>query len=203
MSSTLPCWSTARHRYRCAPLIETNTSSRCHLSPSRRPRRRSWFAYSCPNRSHQARIVSFRASAPARRGSSTGTVTLRSCGRSANHISLIRHTRTGESRRRTGENRPRSAQVDSAIVSRGQLTPRIPTLRTKSLPEPAHHTLQAQTPHPLDTERRQLDSAGAGPAVTPKMTMPQRHTRPSAREPGSLVAAVRYESWLLAEPESA
>src|SRR6478672_999484 len=23
MSSTLPCWSTARHRYRCAPLIET------------------------------------------------------------------------------------------------------------------------------------------------------------------------------------
>src|ERR1700752_3937406 len=28
MSSTLPCWSTARHRYRCAPLISTNTSSR-------------------------------------------------------------------------------------------------------------------------------------------------------------------------------
>ena len=36
-----------------------------------------------------------------------GTVNLRSCGRSANHISLIRHTRPGESRRRTGENRPR------------------------------------------------------------------------------------------------
>jgi hypothetical protein len=37
------------------------------------------------------------------------TVNLRSCGRSANHISLIRHTRPGESRRRTGENRPRIA----------------------------------------------------------------------------------------------
>ena len=43
-----------------------------------------------------------------------GTVNLRSCGRSANHISLIRHTRPGESRRRTGESRPRIAQVDSA-----------------------------------------------------------------------------------------
>jgi Tetrapyrrole (Corrin/Porphyrin) Methylases/O-methyltransferase domain len=43
-----------------------------------------------------------------------GTVNLRSCGHSANHISLIRHTRPGESRRRTGENRPRIAQVDSA-----------------------------------------------------------------------------------------
>ena len=45
-----------------------------------------------------------------------GTVNLRSCGRSANHISLIRHTRPGESRRRTGENRPRIAQVDSALA---------------------------------------------------------------------------------------
>jgi len=27
MSSTLPCWSTARHRYRCASLIWTNTAS--------------------------------------------------------------------------------------------------------------------------------------------------------------------------------
>jgi len=44
-----------------------------------------------------------------------GTVNLRSCRRSANHISLIRHTRPGESRRRTGENRPRIAQLDSAI----------------------------------------------------------------------------------------
>ena len=44
----------------------------------------------------------------------TGTVNLTSCGRSANHISLIRHTRPGESRRRTGENHPRIAQVDSA-----------------------------------------------------------------------------------------
>ena len=43
-----------------------------------------------------------------------GTVNLRSCGRSANHIRLIRHTRPGESRRRNGENRPRIAQVDSA-----------------------------------------------------------------------------------------
>ena len=30
------------------------------------------------------------------------------------HISLIRHTRPGESQRRTGENRPPIAQVDSA-----------------------------------------------------------------------------------------
>ena len=45
-----------------------------------------------------------------------GTVNLRSCGHSANRISLIRHTRPGESRRRTGENRPRTAQVDSAII---------------------------------------------------------------------------------------
>ena len=43
-----------------------------------------------------------------------GTVNLRSCGRSANHKSLIGHTRPGESRTRTGENRPRIAQVDSA-----------------------------------------------------------------------------------------
>ena len=32
-----------------------------------------------------------------------------------NHINLIRHTRPGESRRRTGENHPRIAQVDSAL----------------------------------------------------------------------------------------
>src|SRR6476620_6716300 len=44
--------------------------------------------------------------------STAGTVNLRLRGRSANHISLIRHTRPGESRRRTGENRPRIAQVD-------------------------------------------------------------------------------------------
>ena len=44
-----------------------------------------------------------------------GTVNLRSCGRSANHISLIGHTRPGESRTQTGENRPRIAQVDSAV----------------------------------------------------------------------------------------
>src|SRR5271166_5752998 len=43
-SSTLPCWSTARHRYRSLPLIPTNTSSRCHLSPGRGRRRRSWLA---------------------------------------------------------------------------------------------------------------------------------------------------------------
>ena len=49
-----------------------------------------------------------------------GTVNLRSCGRSANHISLIRHTRPGESRRRTGENRPRIAQVDSALERNGE-----------------------------------------------------------------------------------
>jgi hypothetical protein len=48
-------------------------------------------------------------------GTGTGTVNLRSCGGSPNHISLIRHTRPGESRRRNGENRPRIAQVDSAL----------------------------------------------------------------------------------------
>ena len=45
-----------------------------------------------------------------------GTVNLRSSGRSPNHISLICHTRPGQSRRRTGENRPRIAQVDSAVL---------------------------------------------------------------------------------------
>ena len=72
-----------------------------------------------------------------------GTVNLRSCGRSANRISLIRHTRPGESRRRTGENRPRIAQVDSAnqrngsrprtlSTIAGDLELRIPKLRTGS-----------------------------------------------------------------------
>ena len=61
MSSTLPCWSTARHRYRCAPLISTTPSSTPHLSPSHRPRRRSCVsAYSCPNRSHQATDLAVR-----------------------------------------------------------------------------------------------------------------------------------------------
>jgi len=54
-----------------------------------------------------------RGSAPAH--PRDGTVNLRSCGRSANRISLIRHTQAGESRRRIGENRPRIAQVDSAV----------------------------------------------------------------------------------------
>jgi hypothetical protein len=49
--------------------------------------------------------------------STEGTVNLRSCGRSANHISLIGHARPGESRKRTGENRPRVAQVDSALAA--------------------------------------------------------------------------------------
>ena len=51
-------------------------------------------------------------------GTPDGTVNLRSCGRSANRVSLIRHTRPGESRRRTGENRPRTAQVDNAPLLR-------------------------------------------------------------------------------------
>ena len=59
------------------------------------------------------------AAPPAASHALIGTVNLRSCGRSANHISLIRHTRPGESRRRTGENRPRIAQVDSAPASPG------------------------------------------------------------------------------------
>ena len=43
------------------------------------------------------------------------------CRRSTNNISLIGHTRPGESRRRTWENRPRIAQVDSA--AQPQLSP--------------------------------------------------------------------------------
>ena len=43
-----------------------------------------------------------------------GTVNLSPCRRSTNNISLIGNTRPGESRRRTWENRPRIAQVDSA-----------------------------------------------------------------------------------------
>ena len=61
-----------------------------------------------------------------------GTVNLRSCGRSANHISLIRHTRPGESRRRTGENRPRIAQVDSATPAAATTPPR-QRVRVKTL----------------------------------------------------------------------
>src|SRR5262249_9518131 len=36
-SSTLPCWSTARHSYRSPPLIPTNTSSRCRVAGARAP----------------------------------------------------------------------------------------------------------------------------------------------------------------------
>ena len=70
-------------RARQVPLCAVDlddASSRCHLSPGRRPRRRSSFAYCCPNRSHQARMVSsdtstpVRASVPAHHGSSTGTM---------------------------------------------------------------------------------------------------------------------------------
>jgi hypothetical protein len=56
-SSTLPSWSTARHSYRRSPLIFTNTSSRCHLSPARGFRRRSPAAYAGPNLAHHCRIV--------------------------------------------------------------------------------------------------------------------------------------------------
>ena len=67
-----------------------------------------------------------------------GTVNLRSCGRSANHISLIGHTRPGESRTRTGENRPRIAQVDSA-------TPSAPIRRSSGM-SPAWAMAVADTP---------------------------------------------------------
>ena len=41
MSSTVPSWSTTRHRYfRSPPLILMKTLSRCHLSPGRGCRRR-------------------------------------------------------------------------------------------------------------------------------------------------------------------
>jgi len=63
---------------------------------------------------------------------------LRSCGRPANRISLIRHTRPGESRRRTGENRPRTAQVDSAVPAypqTGQAQRHHPTARAAGIVE--------------------------------------------------------------------
>jgi hypothetical protein len=44
MSSTVPSWSTARHRYCYRPLILMKTSSRCHLSPGRGCLRRSALA---------------------------------------------------------------------------------------------------------------------------------------------------------------
>jgi hypothetical protein len=40
MSSTTPCWSTARHRYCNTPRMRMNTSSRCQVSPSCGRRRR-------------------------------------------------------------------------------------------------------------------------------------------------------------------
>jgi hypothetical protein len=80
-----------------------------------------------------------------------GTVNLRSCGRSANRISLIRHTRPGESRRRTGENRPRTAQVDSAATGTPafRIRPRqwpgpAPDADTREAPPVALHRLRAR-----------------------------------------------------------
>ena len=49
MSSTLPSWSTARHKYCLSPRIVRKTSSICHVSPQRGRRRRSSLAYVCPN----------------------------------------------------------------------------------------------------------------------------------------------------------
>jgi hypothetical protein len=46
---------------------------------------------------------------------STGGCQLEVVWTFCNRISLIRHTRPGESERRTGDNRPRTAQVDSAF----------------------------------------------------------------------------------------
>ena len=91
-----PCSARMRHDWGWAPPI---------------PRGR-W----CPHGRAQSLAATCRlpTAGPCHPGIANGTVNLRSCGRSANRISLIRHTRPGESRRRTGENRPRTAQVDSA-----------------------------------------------------------------------------------------
>ena len=104
-----------------------------------------------------------------------GTVNLRSCRRSANHISLIGHTRPGESRRRTGENRPRIAQVDSAagIASADDTTPGSPgdTGGVQSPPDPAAAAgtdppataspgLKLHTPGPLRVPQMVLHSRG-------------------------------------------
>ena len=62
---------------------------------------------------------------------------MRSCGRSANRISLIRHTRPGESRRRTGENRPRIAQVDSTVDAARELAAHLLVGRDPA--RPRHH----------------------------------------------------------------
>ncbi|CAM5388544.1 hypothetical protein SHIRM173S_06336 [Streptomyces hirsutus] len=64
MSRTLPSASTARHRYVSSPLILTNTSFRCHLSPGRGRRRRSPFAQACPNLAHHRRTVSWKTITP-------------------------------------------------------------------------------------------------------------------------------------------
>ena len=79
-----------------------------------------------------------------------GTVNLRSCGRSANHISLIRHTRPGESRRRTGENRPRIAQVDSAS---GGLAGALGVSESTV----SHHLTQLRNAGLVESERRGMN----------------------------------------------
>jgi len=95
------------------------------LSGTRNPPRKPPAGASCgpgsPNPPNRASPAPCRpppanpTSSPRYGNNFTGTVNLRSCGRSANHISLIRYTRPGESRRLTGENRARIAQVDSAL----------------------------------------------------------------------------------------
>ena len=119
---------------------------------------------------------------------SQGTVNLRSCGRSA--ISLIRHTRPGESRRRTGENRPRIAQVDSArlrIPDRqivGDDGSKVAGLRGTGSP--------AQNPRP-NVDQRALASGGRCCAATATVnadtssraeTKGRSHRQIDARDPG-------------------
>jgi hypothetical protein len=106
-----------------------------------------------------------------------GTVNLRSCGRSANHISLIRHTRPGEPRRRTGENRPRITQVHSASRSANQVVSyRRSQIFADGLPIDAQRRRQLHLRAARMPVREQLDQ------IEHQDTSP-RHQRPSIRQP--------------------
>src|SRR6476660_5862934 len=57
MSRTSPSLSTARQTYNCLPLMETNTSSRCHRPSGRGRPRLSWRAMIPPKSPAADRLV--------------------------------------------------------------------------------------------------------------------------------------------------
>src|SRR5215831_10003629 len=65
-----------------------NISSRCHLSPGRERRRRSWLAYCWPNLRHHLRIASYVTLTPRSNNSSSTSRKLRQ-NRKYNHTAWL------------------------------------------------------------------------------------------------------------------